>query len=82
MWTTSLFLSALLDALATSVQGTLAASLLGQLGVGFLFYKQECQRRRAGYVYFGRIAQTSHHLGLESDVLLVIYLGDLLGLLV
>jgi hypothetical protein len=37
MWTTSLFLSTLLDALATSVQGALAAGLLGQLGVGFLF---------------------------------------------
>jgi hypothetical protein len=36
MWTTSLFLSALLDALATSVQGALAASLFGQLLAGFL----------------------------------------------
>jgi hypothetical protein len=36
MGTTSLFLSALLDALATSVQGALAASLLGHLLTGFL----------------------------------------------
>jgi hypothetical protein len=33
-------------------------------------------------VCFGRIAQTSHLLGLESDILLVVFLGDLLGLLV
>jgi hypothetical protein len=38
MWTTSLFLSALLDALATSIQGALATGLLGHLLTGFLVW--------------------------------------------
>ena len=40
MCTASLFLATLLDALATSVQGALAASLLGHLLASFLVCKQ------------------------------------------
>lgn len=81
MWTTSLFLAALLDALATSVQGALAAGLLGHLLTGFLVCKKRSEmtsRVKVG----GRIARTSNLLGLESGIILVLVFSSLLGLLV
>jgi len=81
MWTTSLFLAALLDALAASVQRALATGLLGHLLTGFLVCEKKSEM--TSWVQDGRrIAQTSNLLGLEGGVILVLVLSSLLGLLV